>query len=101
MNSRVSTRERLREEYARSVKEFARKVKGLDASGIPAPHIPIVGDSYDKCSFKIAFVPQCGQYVKCMEFSFCLRSFSHSAGTEISASSTRITFCKSARDTST
>lgn len=56
MNSQVSTRERVREEYARSVKEFAKKVKGLDAAGIPAPHIPIVGDSYDKCSYKIAFV---------------------------------------------
>lgn len=52
----VSTRERMREEYARLVKDFAKQAKGLDVSGIPAPHIPIVGDNYDACSYKMAFV---------------------------------------------
>lgn len=53
---KTNTRDRLREEYARIVKEFSKKVRGLDVAGIPAPHIPIVGDSYDRAAYKMAFV---------------------------------------------
>lgn len=53
---KTTTRDRLREEYAELVKDFAKKVKNLKVDGIPAPHIPIVGNHYDNCAYKIAFV---------------------------------------------
>jgi len=53
---KTTTREKLREEYACIVKSFVKNIKGLDTDGIPAPHIPIVGETYDQCAYKMAFV---------------------------------------------
>ena len=53
---KTKTRDRLREEYARIIKEFAKNVKELEVVGIPAPHIPIIGASYDRAAYKMAFV---------------------------------------------
>ncbi len=53
---KTTTRDRLREEYAKLVKIFAKNVKGLNIDGIPAPHIPVVGNYYDECAYKMAFV---------------------------------------------
>ena len=55
-NTKTTTRDRLREEYAKLVKTFAKNVKGLNIEGNPAPHIPVVGTYYDECAYKIAFV---------------------------------------------
>ena len=38
------------------MKSFVKNIKGLDTDGIPAPHIPIVGETYDQCAYKMAFV---------------------------------------------
>lgn len=50
------TRVLLQHEYGELVKKIAEQVQGLPTSGIPVPHIPIVGKNYDDCAYKIAFV---------------------------------------------
>ena len=49
-------RQRLIEQYAPLIERFLDGIKGVDASGIAAPHIPIMGRNYELAKYKIAFV---------------------------------------------
>lgn len=47
---------RLIEQYAPLVRQFLEEIKDLDVTGIAAPHIPIVGSSYEAAKYKMAFI---------------------------------------------
>lgn len=49
-------RERLVEQYAPLVEQFVKEIGDLDVTGIPAPHIPIVGKNYEMAKYRIAFI---------------------------------------------
>lgn len=49
-------RERLIEQYAPLVRKFLDGIKDVDATGIAAPHIPIMGRNYIYAKYKMAFV---------------------------------------------
>ena len=49
-------KQRLIEQYAPLIGQFLDDIKGLDVSGIPAPHIPIMGKSYEAAKYKMAFI---------------------------------------------
>lgn len=49
-------KERLREQYAPLIEQFTKDIQGLNVTGIPAPHIPIMGKYYSLAKYKIAFV---------------------------------------------
>ena len=49
-------KERLKEQYAPLVEQFLKKIDELNVTGIPAPHIPIMGEHYGISKYKIAFV---------------------------------------------
>ena len=49
-------KQRLIEQYAPLIGQFLDSIKGIDASGIPAPHIPIMGQSYEDAKYKMAFL---------------------------------------------
>ncbi len=49
-------KERLKEQYAPLVEQFLKKIDELNVKGIPAPHIPIMGEHYGISKYKIAFV---------------------------------------------
>ena len=51
---------RLVEQNALLVEQFVKNIEHLDVTGIPAPHIPIVGMNYDIAKYK--FVNQNGEY---------------------------------------
>ncbi len=42
-------------QYIRLLSNFFDSIHDVDTSGIPAPHIPSVGDLYDEAKYKIAF----------------------------------------------
>ena len=50
-----SIKERQEAEYGPLVEKFINEVKGLNLNGLPEPHIPAVGDWYEKCRYKFAF----------------------------------------------
>lgn len=52
----TTTNERIRKQYEKLLTDFAKEVKDLAINGIPAPHIPIAGNNYDRCKYKIAFM---------------------------------------------
>ena len=37
------------------MRKFLNNVEGIDLNGIPAPHIPVIGELYKKSKYKIAF----------------------------------------------
>lgn len=45
-------KQRLIEQYAPLIGQFLNDIKGLDVTGIPAPHIPIMGKSYEAAKYK-------------------------------------------------
>lgn len=49
-------KQRLIEQYAPLIEQFINGISGLDVTGIPAPHIPIMGQSYEAAKYKIAFL---------------------------------------------
>ena len=49
-------KERLKEQYAPLVEQFVKEISELDVTGIPAPHIPIMGEHYAVSKYKIAFI---------------------------------------------
>ena len=49
-------KQRLIEQYAPLIGQFLNDIKGLDVTGIPAPHIPIMGKSYEAAKYKMAFI---------------------------------------------
>ena len=49
-------KQRLIEQYAPLIGQFLNDIKGLDLKGIPAPHIPIMGKSYEDAKYKMAFI---------------------------------------------
>lgn len=49
-------KQRLIEQYAPLIGQFLYDIKGLDVTGIPAPHIPIMGQNYEAAKYKIAFI---------------------------------------------
>ena len=52
----TTMKQRLIEQYAPLIGQFLDSIKGIDASGIPAPHIPIMGQSYEDAKYKMAFL---------------------------------------------
>ena len=56
----ILKKNRLVEQNAPLVEQFVKKIEHLDVTGIPAPHIPIVGMNYDIAKYK--FVNQNGEY---------------------------------------
>lgn len=49
-------KERLQEQYAPLVSQFVKDIGELDVTGIPAPHIPIMGKNYGFAKYKMAFI---------------------------------------------
>ena len=49
-------KERLQEQYAPLVSKFVKDIGELDVTGIPAPHIPIMGKNYGLAKYKMAFI---------------------------------------------
>lgn len=49
-------KERLMEQYAPLVEGFVKDIGELDVTGIPAPHIPIMGRDYVSAKYRIAFI---------------------------------------------
>ena len=49
-------KERLQEQYAPLVSQFVKDIGELDVTGIPAPHIPIMGKNYGLAKYKMAFI---------------------------------------------
>lgn len=49
-------KERLREQYAPLVSQFVKDIGELDVTGIPAPHIPIMGKDYVSAKYRMAFI---------------------------------------------
>lgn len=49
-------KQRLIEQYAPLIEQFLNGISSLDVTGIPAPHIPIMGQSYENAKYKIAFL---------------------------------------------
>ena len=49
-------RDRLIEQYAPLAEKFVREIDHLNVAGIPAPQIPIMGQSYEKAQYRIAFI---------------------------------------------
>lgn len=49
-------KQRLIEQYAPLIGQFLDDIKGLDVTGIPAPHIPIMGQNYEAAKYKMAFI---------------------------------------------
>lgn len=49
-------KQRLIEQYAPLIEQFLNGISGLDVTEIPAPHIPIMGQSYEAAKYKIAFI---------------------------------------------
>lgn len=49
-------KQRLIEQYAPLIGKFLDDIKGMDVTGIPAPHIPIMGRSYEAAKYKMAFI---------------------------------------------
>lgn len=49
-------KQRLIEQYAPLIEQFLNGISGLDVTGIPAPHIPIMGQTYEAAKYKIAFI---------------------------------------------
>ena len=47
--------ERQSVEYAPLIEKFINQVKDLNLNGLPEPHIPAVGNLYEKCRYKFAF----------------------------------------------
>ena len=42
-------------EYEDLIRQFIDKIKDLDLTGIPEPHLPVVGETYVRSRYKIAF----------------------------------------------
>ena len=42
-------------EYEDSIQEFKEKIKGINLKGIPEPHLPVFGRTYDKSKYKFVF----------------------------------------------
>ena len=49
-------KERLKEQYAPLVEQFVKEINELNVTGIPAPHIPIMGKNYVSAKYKMAFI---------------------------------------------
>jgi len=49
-------KQRLIEQYAPLIEQFLNGISGLDVTGIPAPHIPIMGQNYEAAKYKMAFI---------------------------------------------
>ena len=49
-------KERLKEQYAPFARKFVEQIGVNNVTGIPAPHIPIMGKNYESAQFRIAFV---------------------------------------------
>lgn len=49
-------RERFIEQYAPLIGQFLDGIRGMDVTGIPAPHIPIMGQNYETAKYKMAFI---------------------------------------------
>ena len=49
-------KERLMEQYAPLVEQFVKEIGELDVKGIPAPHIPIMGEDYVSAKYRMAFI---------------------------------------------
>lgn len=49
-------KERLKEQYAPLVEQFVKEINELNVTGIPAPHIPIMGENYVSAKYKMAFI---------------------------------------------
>ena len=49
-------RNRLIEQYAPLTEKFVKEIDNLNISGIPAPHIPIMGKNYEFAKYKMAFI---------------------------------------------
>lgn len=49
-------RDRLIEQYAPIAANFEKELRNINIEGIPAPHIPIVGENYNKSQYRIAFI---------------------------------------------
>ena len=56
MNSMGTLRNRLIEQYAPLIEKFVKEIDNLNISGIPAPHIPIMGKNYEFAKYKMAFI---------------------------------------------
>lgn len=42
-------------EYEDLIQEFKEKIKGINLKGIPEPHLPVFGRTYDKSKYKFVF----------------------------------------------
>lgn len=49
-------RNRMIEQYAPLAEQFVEEIEGLNVKGIPAPHIPIMGQNYERAKYRIAFI---------------------------------------------
>lgn len=61
MEKMGAVRDRRVAEYSELIRTFISEIRDLDLTGIPEPHLPVFGESYEKCSYKIAF---CGMETK-------------------------------------
>lgn len=50
-----NVKDRQEAEYKPLIEKFINEVKGLNLNGLPEPHLPAVGDWYEKCRYKFAF----------------------------------------------
>ena len=42
-------------EYQTYISKFINDIQGVDPTGIPEPHIPVFGETYEKCKYKMVF----------------------------------------------
>ncbi len=49
-------KERLMKQYAPLVEGFVKEIGDLNLTGIPAPHIPIMGEDYVSAKYRMAFI---------------------------------------------
>jgi hypothetical protein len=54
--------QRYENEYAPRIQRFLEEVEGVDATGIPEPHLPLWGNAYERSANKIAFIGQDTNY---------------------------------------
>lgn len=42
-------------EYQKYISKFINDIQGINPTGIPEPHIPVFGETYEKCKYKMVF----------------------------------------------